>query len=292
MAETVGFLVIGGQKCATTTLFRHLAQHPDVYMPPQKELNFFVDAEAYARGADWYHAHYFGDAPPGALLGEASPLYLCDGSVAQRIHDTLPDARLLALLRDPIERAYSHYRMAVRRGLESESFAARIREQATRGKHGVDTLDPQRDYLALGEYGCSLAAYLRCFDRRQIRVEFTEDLARQPEQVMRRISDFIGVDAGFRYPALGRVYHAGGTPRFPRPVVRGVRRALKGLRPLVGASRARAAAFWFETQGGVRAEADAGPAAEDRAFLLDYYRKDVEQLSRELDLRPPWPAFA
>lgn len=288
---SVSFLVIGGQKCATTTLFHHLRQHPQVYMPPQKELNFFARPVLYARGEAWYERS-FASAPPDAIRGEASPLYLACGSAVPRIRDMLPQVRLVALLRNPVDRAYSHYRMAVRRGLEPQPFGACIREQARRCELPPDPEDSERDYLALGAYGRALAGYLHCFDRRQILVELTEDLAREPARVMRSISAFIGADPGFAFPELGRVHHAGGSARLPRRVTRGLKRTLKQLRPLLGENRARAVDFWLETRANLRAEPDAGPCAEDRAFLADYYASDVDELSRILGRRPSWPDFA
>ena len=288
---SVRFLVIGGQKCATTTLFRHLASHPQIYMPPQKEVNFFAKPERFARGLDWYLATHFADAPAGAICGEASPLYLALGSAAQRIRASVPGARLVALLRNPIDRAYSHYRMAVRRGLEARDFATAIREQQARGAFGLDPEDPERDYLAFGAYGHSFTAYLERFSRRQIHVEFTEELAHEPAGVMRRITSFLDADASFAYPALGRVYHAGGRGRVPRPVARAVKGAIKGLHPLIGARRARAAAFWFETEVSVRRIPDPGPTPGERELLLDFYRDDVARLEDALGVGVPWPEF-
>ena len=287
----ISFLVIGGQKCATTTLFRHLSTHPQVYMPPQKEVNFFAKPRLHARGADWYREQFFAGAPAGAILGEASPLYLASASAPERIRQLLPDVKLVAMLRNPIDRAYSHYRMAVRRGLEDAPFGECIREQATRGEPPPEPEDTQRDYLAFGHYGSQVGRYLRCFARPQLHVEFAEDLKESPGPVMQRITQFVGADPGFRYPDLGRVYHAGGESRLPPTLVRAAKRGLSALRPLVGASRAKSLAFWLETEGSVRRERDTGPSRGERAFLADLYAKDVAQLTRALGVRPPWPDF-
>jgi hypothetical protein len=286
----VRFLVIGGQKCATTTLFHHLSAHPDVYMPGQKELNFFAKPDRYARGMDWYRS-WFDAAAPGALCGEASPLYLAFGSAPARIREHLPEARLVALLRNPIDRAYSHYRMAVRRGLEPDPFEACIRSQAARGEPPLDPADPERDYLAFGEYGRCFARYLRHFPRRQIHVEFTEELAAHPERVLRRVGAFIGADPGFAYPEPGRVYHAGGQARLPRRWVRAAKRGLKAMAPLIGRERARSAAFWLETEASVRPDSERSASDAARSMLADHYRKDVASLEQQLGLNVPWREF-
>ncbi|MGH0030733.1 MAG: sulfotransferase family protein [Myxococcota bacterium] len=284
------FLVIGGQKCATTTLFHHLAAHPDVYMAPQKELNFFAKPELYARGMDWYRGH-FAAAPAGALCGEASPLYLSFGSAPARIRAELPDVKLVALLRNPIDRAHSHYRMAVRRGLEPRGFDVCVRQQAAAGEPPLDPADPERDYLFFGAYGRAIDGYLRHFPRRALHVEFTEDLAQDPLGVLRRVATFIGARPGWEFPEAGRVFHSGGAARYPRWLARGIKRGLKALGPVVGAQRARAAAFWFETEASVRPRADAGPPPEVRALLADHYRKDVALLERHLGVPVPWREF-
>jgi len=287
----VAFLVVGGQKCATTTLFQHLSAHPDVFMAPQKELNYFAKPEIHARGREWYRAQFAG-APRGALCGEASPLYLAFGSAPARVRAALPAVRLVALLRNPIDRAWSHYRMAVRRGLETRSFEACVRAQAAGGEPPLDPVDPQRDYLAFGAYGRAFRAWLRHFPRSRIHVEFSEELARDPAGVLRRVTGFVGADPGFAYPGLHRVYHAGGEARLPRWLARGVKRVLKSLGPLLGAQRAKAAAFWFETEASVRRVCSAGPRAAERELLRDHYRKDVAELERSLALRVPWRELA
>lgn len=259
-------------------------------MPGQKELNFFAKAERYARGIGWYRSR-FAQAPPHALLGEASPLYLAHGSAPARVREHLPEVRLVALLRNPIDRAFSHYRMAVRRGAEPASFEDCIRRQAALGEPPLDPGDPQRDYLVFGTYGRAFAAWLRHFPRRQIHVEFTEELARQPALVLRRITAFIGADVGFAYPEPERVYHAGGDARLPPVLVRAAKRGLKALAPLIGAQRARGAAFWLETEASVRPDRAQGPSAGERALLADHYRKDVAELERQLELRVPWREF-
>lgn len=286
----VQFIVIGGQKCATTTLFHQLSAHPDVFMAPQKELNFFAKPEIHARGWDWYLAQFAG-ASPGALCGEASPLYLSFGSAPARVREALPGVRLVALLRNPIDRAWSHYRMAVRRGLETQPFEACVRAQAAGGEPPLDPTDPQRDYLAFGAYGRAFRAWLRRFPRRRIHVEFAEELARDPAGVLRRVAAFVGADPAFVFPEPGRVYHAGGEARLPRWLARGTKRGIKALGPLVGAQRAKAAAFWFETEVSVRPVRSGGPRPAERELLRDHYEKDVAELERSLGLQVPWREF-
>jgi hypothetical protein len=120
-ARLPDFVVVGVMKAGTTTLFRWLDEHPGVQMPADKEPGFFSDDRAWRRGPQWY-ASLFADVPDGIRTGEASVAYADPGStdvVVPRLVQTLPDARLVCLLRDPVARLRSHYRHEVLRGRET-----------------------------------------------------------------------------------------------------------------------------------------------------------------------------
>ena len=125
--KTLDFLIVGAQKCATTTLFEQLRTHPDIMMPLEKEVPFFTGENV--TGEDWttFAKRYF-EAPDGRLWGKVTPQYLCDTDVAGRIASMMPDTKLVVILRDPIERSWSHYRMDVRRGTEQRPFADVVRD--------------------------------------------------------------------------------------------------------------------------------------------------------------------
>src|SRR5688572_19406956 len=100
------FVVIGSMRAGSTSLARYIGAHPSVYMPPKKELHFFD--WNWDRGLDWYRAQ-FRDATPGAIIGEATPIYIVYREAMERLAKACPEARLLVVLRDPVSRAYSHY---------------------------------------------------------------------------------------------------------------------------------------------------------------------------------------
>ncbi|MDQ2758281.1 MAG: sulfotransferase domain-containing protein [Actinomycetota bacterium] len=112
-------IVIGGQRCGTTSLFRYLAAHPDVVTPRSKELNAL--SLHYGKGADWYAGHFPAKGPSQRAL-EASPLYLADPRVPSRAAERVPDALFVALVRNPVERAYSHYLHNLEYDAEELSF--------------------------------------------------------------------------------------------------------------------------------------------------------------------------
>ena len=132
-------------------------------MPPEKEVEFFQDNQKFIRGKEWYYNEYFSLAPPTAVKGEASTYYMMFTCVPERIHQLYPDIKLFALLRNPIERAYSHYRMAVRRGFENRSFEQSVSESIDMATRADREIDHNREYLMFGEYGRIIKNYLRSF---------------------------------------------------------------------------------------------------------------------------------
>src|SRR5690606_13433578 len=129
-----------------------LSAHPEIYMPAQKELAFFSDDKAYSRGVQEYLKRHFSEAN-GKVAGEASPHYMCFDKCASRIHEHFPDVKLVAVLRNPIDRAYSHYRMALRRKREDRTFEEAITALIDRGPVEDHHRDTDKDFVLFGEYG-------------------------------------------------------------------------------------------------------------------------------------------
>ncbi len=169
-------------KSGTSSLHDYLGQHPDVFTTRRKELDFFC--RKYQRGLPWYETQ-FRSSDDSKAVGESSPNYLKAHiwpKTAARIHQVIPDARLICVLRNPIDRTLSNYLHDVRRGREKGSFSRQI---ATESK-----------ILMTSRYAWQLERYLEFFDPTQITLAGTEDLAREPERVLSRLFRFIGVDDG------------------------------------------------------------------------------------------------
>lgn len=195
------FLIIGAQRAGTTTLFRHMERHPSIRGAPVKEVHYF-DAHA-SYGVDWYRAH-FPLRRPGAVVGEATPYYLFHPCVPARVRDTLPSAKLIALLRNPADRALSHYRHERRLGFESaptpaeaiEREAARLSGEEERLRSEDDYFSEAHNhhsYLARGHYAAQLRAWYDFFPREQLLVLGSERVFRDPASELARVWAFLGV---------------------------------------------------------------------------------------------------
>lgn len=150
------FLIIGAQKCGTTSLYSHLSQHPNVGAAFKKEVRYFNDH--FAEGVDWYRAHFptFRTrnrvARQGGgrfITGEGEPSYLANPAVPQRVLDLVPDVRLIVMLRDPVKRAYSHYQHRFTRNREQRSFEQVCAADKEALKDGWSNL-PAGDLIRLG----------------------------------------------------------------------------------------------------------------------------------------------
>ena len=203
-------IVIGAMKCATTALHRYLDLHPQIAMAAPKELNFFVGPREapsddrdtwhlgnWHRGVHWYATH-FADAP---IRGEASPSYTSPSfpEAAARMAAVVPTARLIYLVRDPIDRALSQYAHHRRMGTEHRPL-----EEAL--------LDERSQYLQRSRYRTRLLPYLEYFTADRIAIVLQEDLLGRRRETLASLYRFTGVDDDFWTRELNELIHVGGRP--------------------------------------------------------------------------------
>lgn len=205
------FLIIGAAKAGTTAVHGYLRQHPDIYLTPLKETNFFAYegrpprctgpqddryVNAFSLTTREQYAAQFAGARDERAHGEASPLYLYDPGVPERIRRRVPDVRLIALLRQPADRAYSAYLHTRRDGREPlEDFSAALAAEPQRIAAGWEHL---WHYRAMGCYAEQLARYRRVFDPDRLAVFLYDDLLADPSRVLAACMALLGVDATFR----------------------------------------------------------------------------------------------
>jgi hypothetical protein len=195
------FLVIGAQKAGTTALYAYLRRHPAITGPSWKEVSFFD--RHYARGEAWYRGNFPNRLRArGKLVGEASPSYLFHPLGPARVRELVPEARLVALVRNPVDRALSHYNHEVALGRETLSFeeALDAEEERLRGEEERLLADPRyfsrewwsHTYKARGRYAEQLERWLAVFPPEQLLIVPSEDLLGEPEATHARVLRFLG----------------------------------------------------------------------------------------------------
>jgi hypothetical protein len=205
------FLVIGAMKGGTTSLYRYLRVHPQIFMSPFKEPLFF--SSNWDRGLEWYERH-FDKAGQAAAVGEASTEYTAypqHSGVADRIAKLLPEVRLVYLLRHPIDRMMSEYHYNLVRGLERDPCADR-------------SLLEDPTYVAVSCYAMQIEQYLEHFSRDQLLILKSEDLKADRTQTLKGVYEFLGVDGSWQDALLGQEFHTTFDQRTPRPVDNTLRR--------------------------------------------------------------------
>lgn len=196
-------LIIGAQKAGTRSLTHYLSRHPQAWMCG-RELDFFSDDDTWARGLDWYAQQIGAPAEPGLIVGETSPSYAMSGAfpeAAERIASTLPDVRLVYLLRDPIERMRSGYQHGLASGAESRGMREALLENPF--------------YLDASSYASQVERYLEHLAADRLLLVLSEDLRHHRRETVNRVLDFVGLPAQPDLP-LDDEAHSSEDKRVPR----------------------------------------------------------------------------
>jgi hypothetical protein len=192
------FLYIGAGRTGSTWIFKALDAHPDVFVPPAKELCFFNNH--YDKGYSWY-SNFFNDADQNTkALGELTPGYLYVEDAAKRIAQDFPSIKLFACLRNPIERAVSAYQFKKRNGIAESDF--------------FSTLEKFPEILERSKYSQYIKMYADLFDKDNFKVFLYDDLQKNPVKFARDIYQFINVDSEFQYVAAKDKVLAAAQPRY------------------------------------------------------------------------------
>jgi hypothetical protein len=202
------FVIIGTQRGGTTSLHAYLSAHPQVITPATKELHFLTDR--YARGLDWYFGQFPRELPPRVITGEATPYALFHPLAPRRLLETAPAAKSIVLLRNPVDRAYSHFLLERSRGDEALDFPAALDaemerlkgEEARLARDPTYVSDPHKhaSYVARGEYARQLERWFAVFPRGQILVVRSEDLFERSAEAFARVAEFLTIDPGVMIP--------------------------------------------------------------------------------------------
>jgi hypothetical protein len=290
------FLIVGAQKAATTSLYFYLKDIPGVYLSKLKEPNYFAPHAIQGKISDAIkdkkeYLRLFENASEYVAIGEASPSYLWDPDSPKLIHQTVPHARIIMILRDPIERAYSSYLMTVKYSGTKESFYDQLMRDYKR-QAKVFGISPQ--YVELGLYYEQVKRYFDIIGREQVKVIIFEEFVQNPEQTVNEVLAFLGVN--HTVTAIREQYNASSVPRSPLtvwlfPFVRWLRdRNIKFYKILnlfpdsiVESLQERNNKLLFKRTQKPKIE----PATFK--FLQEIYHDDVLRLESLLGRSLPWP---
>ncbi|RCX30352.1 sulfotransferase family protein [Thioalbus denitrificans] len=209
------FILVGAAKSGTSSLYHYLRQHPEVFMSREKEPHFFAPAKWCGHPVP-DRAEYerlFDGAGGCRAVGEASTGYLYYEDSPDRIHALVPGCRIVAVLRNPVDRAFSGWCHEVREGLETVSFEQALDEEEQKGLRVIRGGDFSFNYIRQGFVAGNLARYIELFGRERVLILFYDDLERDPDAFMARLFRFLGVAPGFRGDWSYR-YNPSGVPRF------------------------------------------------------------------------------
>lgn len=323
LKQVLDFIVIGAQRSGTTSVFEYMRGHPELAVPPEKEIPYFTHAR-HPLSWEEYIRRLFADADPGKRWGTVTPQYMVGGLtgrdldtmvdrgnpriVPERVRERCPDARLIAILRDPIERARSHHGWASEGGWESRPFdeviADLLRPQALTSARARP--DERTGYVVWGEYGRILDGYFAVFPREQMLVVYMTELKQDPAEVMRRVFEFVGVAGEYSPPNLGAAYRAtAASPRRFPALKRNLDSAQAAAARTAFARRLHVdrllhkAAYHVDTwnrthsrrefahvQATPQERGTLGP--DTRAALREHYEEDGRLLASMLGAPPPW----
>lgn len=300
------FFIVGAAKAGTTSLHAHLSRHPDVYMSPIKEPNYFsrkdmrselfsreyqldikLDLARYLTGPMDRHIHsahverwedyllLFRNAQGKNAIGEASPSYLYCSSAAEELSQKVPNARIVMILRNPVERAFSHYLMNLRlsKTLDSD-FIREVEADYQRANKGWGV---SKLYLELGLYSEQIRRFKQHFPSNKLHIIIYDDYRSDPDGTMAALCRFLGIDEQIGLDTSRR-YNDAGVPRFRYLnhllTQAGVINAVKRLVPDQFKNAGKS--FLYSRKALPKMSADA------RTYLADFYREDVKQLSELL----------
>ena len=189
--KKVDFFVVGAQKSGTTALHNYLFNHPDLCLPLRKELHFFDSEEMMKKPQIYRETRYhwaFKNCPLNTLRGEVTPCYMYDLAYIERIHTYNPRSKLIAILRDPALRAYSHWNMQQQKGIESRDFLSAINDELTFG-----CVDKRFAYLSRGLYFRQIANIAKYFSKGQLLLLLHDNLLLHPLSTLNKIANFLNI---------------------------------------------------------------------------------------------------
>jgi hypothetical protein len=287
------FFIVGAQKAGTTSMYFYLKEIPGVYMSPRKEPHYFAPHAVQTRVVDVIrdkkeYLKLFKNARGYIAVGEATPIYLWDPDTPKLIHQTVPHARIIIILRDPVERAYSNFLMKMKySGINSSFYDELMRDY----KSQETQFGRSNMYVEFGMYYEQVKRYFDIFGREQVKVIIFEEFIQHPEQTVNEVLAFLGINYNVR--EIREQHNPYSIPRNPRALwifaffrwlrARNIRfyKILNLLPDSIVESLPEKILFKRKQKPKIEPEAV--------KFLQEIYREDVIRLESFLGRSLPWP---
>ncbi len=192
--KKITFICVGAQKAGTTSLHNILKQHSEIFLPKKKEIPFFHDEDKFQKGIDWWLKENYHNVKHEKAIGVINPEYLFFPKACERIYKHLgPDIKIIIILRNPVERAYSHYMMNIRRGIENLSFEDALSEE----KNRITLSDYKKNYSYISRslYSDQIKRFLKTFQKENfLFLSFENDIIENRDLTLKKIEDFLEIN--------------------------------------------------------------------------------------------------
>ncbi len=297
MKKSLDFICIGAAKSGTDTLFELIRNHPRIYIPPDKEVPFFSDDDVYNSGVSKYMKTFFSKVDDKTLVGTVTPQYMSASphytreEVCRRIHQKMPDVKIIVMLRHPVMRTFSHYKMRRRLGYAiSDPFDVAVDKLVSQDKGKPGDAKIETISFVTSEYGQTLSNYYKLFPKKNILVLYTDDLRKDPSGLIKRVFKLLGIDAKYTPEDVNQRSNVGGgskikymSPGFLRKVPYFYalwRKIPKSFRDKV---------YMRVTRWNIKPDNEKlDPSSPAYKKLVDYYAPDIKKLEKLTGKKVPW----
>jgi len=277
------FICVGAQKSGTTTLHDLLKKHPAIYLPKIKETKFFRDIEKYNQGIDYYKNTFFSNIDNETVIGEIDPEYIYFSDIPQRIYTTLgKDIKLIFIFRNPASRAFSHYQMSIRRGLETLSFTQALNNESMRLDKGLFEKN-HFSYIDRGYYAKQVENFLKYFPiENMLFLRFEEDLLNNQNLTLQKIYNFLNINmyetaltiksnsaTSAKYPFLNKLL-------FKKSIFKTIIRYFFPSKKL----RNKLADYIYKKNTLSKTEKNSLSKTEKNSLIKKYFIEDIKQLEK------------
>jgi hypothetical protein len=293
--NAVDFFIIGAQKAGTTSLYNYLSEHPDIFMPQAKENHFFAEDRFYKKGIEFFH-RYYRDYSGQQIKGGAYVHLFSSPQAPERIYNYNKNAKILIMLRNPIDRAYSAYHFALKNGWESSNNkfedTLKLQEQRLTGSYTERT---NLSYFYIGLYFKHISNWLKWFPRENICIEFQSSFKKDAPAAMKNIFKYLGV-SGNASVSTEVIHNKSGAVKF-----KALHFLMRNQESSFKKALAEATPFSFRkfVRMHIRKKIDSWNmvekqyeplSLETREKVFSYFDEDVKQLSEFLgtDLYSQW----